>query len=52
MRCAGAATIHVGLQIRLAESHSRGTAIDDTTHSRAVAFAERRDREQLAYRVA
>src|SRR5882757_4863436 len=52
MRGAGATPVDVRLQIGIAECHSRWTTIDDAAHSGAVAFAKRRDREELAYGVA
>ena len=51
MRGAGAAAIDIELQVLGGDLHPRRTAVHDAAHGGAVALAERRDREQLAYRV-
>ncbi len=51
VRGAGAATIHVPLQIGFGQLEPRRTAVDDAAERRPVAFAEGRDGEELADRV-
>ena len=51
-RRARTATVEVALDVVLAEREAGRTAVDDAADRGSVRFAERRDAEQLAYRIA
>jgi len=50
-RLAGPTALQIGLQVVLAQSHSRRTAVNDAANSSAMTFTEGSHREQLTERI-